>query len=325
MASSSAETAWKRVTRATVRALRGKRSQRVASEKLGYETNVLYDWERGRRSPVTTEVVRLAALRAAPRWEKEPVRLPVAFADVRTLADVDGVASYLRAITSGHAVTRLASAIGVTRATLGRWLRGLSEPRFHEFLALVDACGALPDLVIDALGIDASTLPLPEGPRKRRSIEDAFESEPLLAVLIPALSVRSVQRAKDPVAELARGLDVPEARVLAALELCATLGIARKTRQGWALIPDDGPRVVSARRTKRFGVAFREMARSRALRPGFEGPIVVLQVDRERYERLQEHRRAIQQMLMELSTPLPTADRLVLVSVELHALFGDAP
>jgi transcriptional regulator with XRE-family HTH domain len=55
-----AELDYQQAARDLVRALRGRRSQRALSRRLGYTTNVIYTWEAGRRWPTAAEALRLA-------------------------------------------------------------------------------------------------------------------------------------------------------------------------------------------------------------------------------------------------------------------------
>lgn len=123
-----------------VRALRGRRSQKSMSLRLGYSTNVLYSWEHGRSSPTASQFLKMAErcghdtrglLRSfyvkAPPW-------------LDTMSDFPsraGIAAFLRNHRGGMAISDVAQALGVSRFVVSRWLRGTGEPRLTEFLALV--------------------------------------------------------------------------------------------------------------------------------------------------------------------------------------------
>ena len=51
---------FERIGSELIRALRGKRSQKSLSRRLGYTTNVLYSWEKGRSSPTATQFLEMA-------------------------------------------------------------------------------------------------------------------------------------------------------------------------------------------------------------------------------------------------------------------------
>lgn len=121
-----------------VRALRGKRSQSTVSRRLGYTTNVVYDWESGRRAPRSSAFFRLA-LRSAPDTQARIL----AFAGVPLPASLDltsrtGVAVLLGCLSSGRTILELAALTRVDRTTIARWLRGTTEPKLHELLAFVE-------------------------------------------------------------------------------------------------------------------------------------------------------------------------------------------
>ena len=72
---------FEQIARELIRALRGKRSQAHLSRRLGYRSNVVFDWEAGRRFPTAATLFRVARrtgvslptalerfLRPAPAW-----------------------------------------------------------------------------------------------------------------------------------------------------------------------------------------------------------------------------------------------------------------
>ena len=121
-----------------VRALRGERSQVQLSRRLGYTSNVLHTWERGRRAPTASAFFRLA--------ERCRVDLSagltqflsdrgVSAPDVR---DAAGVSALVRALLSDSPIVELAASIGADRTTVGRWVSGATEPKLPELLRIVD-------------------------------------------------------------------------------------------------------------------------------------------------------------------------------------------
>jgi transcriptional regulator with XRE-family HTH domain len=119
-----------------VRALRGRRSQTALSRRLGYRSNVLYMWESGRREPSGSELFRLLARTGrdpAAAWSRFAVEL-----DGVDLTTPAGVATLLDQLRGDARVVEVARRAGVSRYTASRWLRGLSEPRLPELLALVE-------------------------------------------------------------------------------------------------------------------------------------------------------------------------------------------
>ncbi|HMA94536.1 MAG TPA: DUF4423 domain-containing protein, partial [Polyangiaceae bacterium] len=141
-------------------ALRGRRSQRAFSRRLGYSSNVVYAWESGRAWPTA------AGFFAAVERLKRPVRLelqrfyklPPQSGDVPVLSSLEGVAHFLDDLRGGTSVTDLARAAQRSRFAVARWLKGQSEPRLPDFLRLVE-CASLRLLDFLACFIDPGTLP----------------------------------------------------------------------------------------------------------------------------------------------------------------------
>lgn len=125
---------------ALIARVRGTVSQEHLSRRLGYASNVLYLWERGRRLPNVGTFFRMAELRRQPvreglvrfvspgaaRPELAPPGHPVA------------VPELLRWMAGEQSSVELARLTGFDRTTLGRWLSGKTEPRLPDFLAFLD-------------------------------------------------------------------------------------------------------------------------------------------------------------------------------------------
>ena len=125
-----------------VRSLRGRRSQAQLSRRLGYASNVVFDWEAGRRFPTAAVALRIA--------QNVGVDLHAAMAgffrrDIPelagcTLASPEGVAALLGVVRGAANVGELAQATGASRFQVSRWLRGQCEPRLPDFLHLISTC-----------------------------------------------------------------------------------------------------------------------------------------------------------------------------------------
>lgn len=150
-----------------VRALRGKRSQAALSRRLGYTTNVVYDWESGRRAPPASAFFRLAA-RAVPDVQAQVW----AFAGVPLPASVDltsraGVTALLGALSRGRTMLELAALTRKDRTTIARWLRGATEPKLPELLAFVEHTT---QRLLELVSIFADPLTLPATRRTYRDL-----------------------------------------------------------------------------------------------------------------------------------------------------------
>jgi transcriptional regulator with XRE-family HTH domain len=140
------------VARQFLRALRGKRSQRAFSGRLGYRGNPITDWEHGRRYPTARE-----ALRAAGRAGVDVPAALARFAPTAPLAlDASGpqLGPWLGALAQRTTIAALAQRSGLSRVAIGRWLAGQRQPRLPDFFTLVDAITArLPELVAELVPI----------------------------------------------------------------------------------------------------------------------------------------------------------------------------
>jgi DNA-binding phage protein len=125
-----------------LRLMRGKRSQRGFSKRLGYASNIAYRWETGVCHPLGREALALAkrdgaAGRAAlVAFLGGP--LPPALRDV-DLGTRMGLAQLLRELRGESSLVELARRSGHSRFSIARWLNGEAEPRLPELLAVVEA------------------------------------------------------------------------------------------------------------------------------------------------------------------------------------------
>ena len=123
-----------------LRALRGRRSQRSLSRRLGYRTNIAYRWESRRCWPTAAKVFQALArlghtplikLRAfyvnEPNWLRSHAHASPAL--VRDMLED------LRGCTS---LVNLSDRSGYSRFRLARWLSGTAEPRLPEMLHLIE-------------------------------------------------------------------------------------------------------------------------------------------------------------------------------------------
>ena len=170
--------------RQIVQALRGNRSQRALSRRLGFKSNVVGRWESGTRFPGTTQVLRAC--------EQLGIDSRAAFARFHpTLplldAGLNGLSKWLNALRGSQAVSALASSVGVSRFTMSRWLNGGAEPRLHEFLQIVESLtGRACDLVAELLPI-AGVPALAEPYRARLEARHLAHSEPWTEAIMRVL------------------------------------------------------------------------------------------------------------------------------------------
>lgn len=148
------------LARELILALRGRRSQVAFSRRLGYQSNVAYAWESGRRAPTAAETLRAAA--------RTGIDVPAAIrrfyrGDPPWLASTDpatpaGITALLGDLRGEAPVARVVEASGLSRFAIARALTGQSEPRLPDFLRLVEAM-SLRALDLCAALVDPERLP----------------------------------------------------------------------------------------------------------------------------------------------------------------------
>ncbi len=148
---------WKQATQEFVRAVRGKRSQLAFSRRLGYRGKPVADWERGRRFPTAVsllsacQTIGIDVVGALERFHAE------SSAQAKGL-DAMALARWLDRMRGTTPIIALARRSGQPRFSVSRWLSGQSQPRFPQFLALLDAItGRAPDLIAEL--VDISLVP----------------------------------------------------------------------------------------------------------------------------------------------------------------------
>jgi len=156
-----------------LRSIRGKRSQRGFSKRLGYASNIAYRWETGVCYPLGRETFALAkrdgeagrAALAAFMGEA----LPAALRDV-DLGTRAGVAQLLRGLRGKSSLVELARRSGHSRFSIARWLSGATEPRLPELLAVVEAATFR---LLDFLACFTHVQRLPSVAAEHRALEAA--------------------------------------------------------------------------------------------------------------------------------------------------------
>lgn len=223
--------------RELVRALRGKRSQRAVSKRLGYKVNVLSGWESGRRAPAASEVLRLAEkvgrdLEALGRFD---ARLSGIGADVpalvRALTDERPHASIARALTD--------AGTEVSRSTVSRWASGKVAPRFFELLALVAECT---HRLVDFVGalVDPASLPSVAEEHARIEAQRLLLSEdPALAAVLPAMTLRAYRALpRHRPGWIAQRVGITPAQEARGIELLVAAGAVVKEKGRYRVVHD---------------------------------------------------------------------------------------
>jgi len=150
-----------RLSSELIRALRGRRSQAALSRRLGYRSNVVNAWEAGRAWPTAAglfkavERVGQDVRKAMSTFYRLPTTLELGAPEFCTPA---GVALFLDQLRGRTSVLELAQSARLSRFSVGRWLKGQTEPRLPDFLRLV-SYASLRLLDFLACFVDPSRLP----------------------------------------------------------------------------------------------------------------------------------------------------------------------
>ncbi len=231
-----------------IRALRGRRSQRALSQRLGYRSNIAYRWESGRCFP--TARVLLAAMRKLGHDVKGAIerfygaRPP--WLDSVHPATRDGVALLLEDLRGRTSVVQLADKTGFSRHRVARWLSGTTEPKLPEWLALVEA-SSLRLLDFVAAFFDPASLPsvAKEWQRLQAVRHSAYE-RPESHVVLRALELADYARSKRHDDEfVARRIGLSARDVAECTRLLETAGQIRWQDDKWAPVEEG---VVDTRR-----------------------------------------------------------------------------
>jgi transcriptional regulator with XRE-family HTH domain len=124
-----------------LRAIRGRRSQRAFSRRLGYRSNIAYRWESGVCFPTAREVLAMCERFGLDVETAATAFLAPSRAQSMELAldRVEGLAAFLDAARGEATIVDLAKRAGHSRFAVSRWLKGEAEPRLPEFLAVLEA------------------------------------------------------------------------------------------------------------------------------------------------------------------------------------------
>lgn len=216
------------IAREFLRSLRGKRSQRAFSRRLGFASNVAAEWESGRRIPMVTTVLRACRqLRGDPLGALAQFRAPTT-GPVHDLG-VSDIAAWLEAQRTREPIASLSARAGLSRYQVARFLSGRCQPRLHEFFALVDASTArLSDLVAALVDIDKVKTLTRYHARVAASRRLAVE-EPWTSAVLSMLECLPSLSSKDAVRAVARSLELADKDVDRCLARLLDAGIIQQT------------------------------------------------------------------------------------------------
>jgi DNA-binding phage protein len=123
-----------------LRFIRGKRSQRGFSKRLGYSSNIAYRWEAQVCFPTAAET--FALVDSSGKRNRHALAAffgSASDSSAEDLATRVGIAQLLTRLRGKTPLVELAKRSGHSRFAIARWLQGTAEPRLPEFLAMVEA------------------------------------------------------------------------------------------------------------------------------------------------------------------------------------------
>jgi transcriptional regulator with XRE-family HTH domain len=245
--------------------VRGRRSQTAYARKLGYTSNVPYEWESGRRYPPASTF--FAALRAAGLDVDPRLAEYLRGAPEEARGQPPAVAVLLDA---AHGSTRVevAARAGVGAQAIGRWLAGRSDPRLPDLLRVIDLAGRrLPDFV--ATWVDPEQVPsMRERWRQLQASRALVRASPWTSAVLLCFELASYRALPAHVRGfVAERLGIDVALEDAAVDLLAAAGQIRTVRGRYVRVetaPIDAREARPAADLKRFwaGVAVERLDRA---------------------------------------------------------------
>lgn len=311
-----------------LRAIRGKRSQRAFSRRLGYRTNIAYTWESGRSFPTAARAFAVAE-RAGIDVAAAVARFlgaPPPWLARSALTTPEGVVHLLGELRGGRTIVEVAQGAGRSRFAVARWVQGGAEPRLPDFLRLVEVC-SLRLLDFLATLVDPKALPSVRAAWKqletmrRAAYEVPWSQAVLLALELSAYE--ALPRHRDGWIAARIGITAKEEREC--LALLERTGQVRKVGGKYAIAPS---RTVDTRRDPRAAHQVKVWWSQRAverLEQGALGPssynlFTVSAADLEKLREL--HRSYFQQMRAIVAASQP-CERLVLACAQMLELSTD--
>ncbi len=230
--------AYEQLAQELARAWRGRRSQVQFSRRLGYQSNVCYPWESGRRFPRANEAMRAAV--ASGRNVHERLRshlhAPLPWLEHTPIATPEGVSRLLSELRGKTQVGALASRTGDSRFAWSRWLNGRAQPRLPAFLRAIDALTVKFVDVVACLA-DLDELPTARAIRDRaltrRSVALAHPESALVGAALTLRGYRALPAHSDR--WLAKRLGMGEDDVADILKAQAQAGLIERVGRHWAV------------------------------------------------------------------------------------------
>jgi Domain of unknown function (DUF4423) len=310
-----------------LRLLRGRRSQRGFSKRLGYSSNIAYRWETGICFPKACEVLALAQCGGAAGRAALQTFLG-ASATTGWLAKLDlgtreGIAQLLRGLRGKTSLVELSRRSGHSRFSIARWLGGGAEPRLPELLSLIEAATFR---LLDFLDCFTTVAKLPTVAEDFRALKAARKSAydvPWSHAVLRVLELEDYAKlGKHRPGWIARRLGIPRDEEQRCLEALAT---ARQIQLRDGLWVMDDTHTLDTRaepaRARRLKAEWLKVALSR-LEAGVSGTFGynLMSVSREDLTKLQEMHLAYFRSMQALVADSAPNRHVVLFNTQLFAL-----
>lgn len=168
-------------SRQFMRAVRGKRSQKAFSRRLGYRGNPVADWESGRRFPTAVKALSACKIVGIDVYSSFASFHPPA---VTSLGKNLDIACWLDELRGTTPLSQLAERARCSRFAVSRFLKGQAQPRLPIFFRLVEAItGRVSDLVAQLVPIELVPSLEPQYIKRKLSRNLAYEEPWTEAIL----------------------------------------------------------------------------------------------------------------------------------------------
>lgn len=302
-----------------LRAVRGARSQRAVSRRLGYKTNIAYRWEAGACFPSASD-----AFAAMARLNFDVSSALASFLpapgtgalEPRSLSRPQEVACFLDGLRQGQTYARIAELSGLSRFRVARYMRGEAEPRLPEFLALVDVCSLrLLDFVAAFFG-EASLPSLAARSERLRAVREAAYDAPMSHAVLRFLELQRYREGRHQHGLIAAQLGISREDEQRYLQLLQKAGQVRwdghRYRVVEQLVTDTGADPARARELQAFWARHAADTMTGGAAGGFAFNLMtVSEADYQRLRALQVEYFAAMRDIVAASSP---DERVVLMS-----------
>lgn len=321
---------WELLSREWLRTLRGKRSMRALSVRLGFGENAVYRWESGRCAPLASVALRLAGLSGVRVNEAVFGFLGVPAKDRSkqpSFATARGVQLLLQRVRGERSFVELARETQFTRFALSRWFHGSTEPTLPQLLELIEATTRRVLDFVAAFSDPAKCPSVADAWRVHLASRNAAFDAPWSHAVLRALELSDYASAQTPEPGwIARRLGIPLTEEVRCLELLATSRQIEHRGTHWAVdesaVVDTGQDPARARELRRFWLAEALQRFDRGARGAYGYNLFTL--SHHDYEALRQLYVQFFENMRRLIANSTSGDRIVLFCGQLVELDGDS-